>query len=184
MSHCSKFSIPNLSGSTDIYLHTSVHEASHTVLGYYFGWWIGEEGVRIEPDGYAGLKARRDDVTLEADCCVYIAGWLAETLLDPTCAHRRSDSDLTYTYHYHLDPSYSDSDDALVFRTLNMQYPGMTLPAFIAAYRAYEQITLGLLARPIIWHTITRVAEALIQKGRLSREEVEVLIPDEVRPNT
>jgi hypothetical protein len=167
------------SESTDIYLHTAIHEASHAVTGYYFGWWIGDEGVRIEPDGYAGLKARGYDCTLEADCCVFLAGWLAETLLNPIRAHRRTDEDLNHVYEF-SEFENEGSDDECVLKALRSENPEMDLPEFIAAYRAYEHRTLELLARPIIWQTIVRIAEALIQEGRLSQEEVEVLIPDEI----
>ncbi len=42
----------------------------------------------------------------------------------------------------------------------------------MALYRGYEAETAALLARPAVWASVQRVAEALLERGKLTDAEV------------
>ena len=102
--------------------HTAYHEAAHAVIAHWFRWNVNHEGVRIIPDGYCGLTCRSDHYTLQAECCISLAGWLAEVRLAEDDSLHRSDDDLMYVLH-NLDEE-ADSDDGMVLQALIAAYPG------------------------------------------------------------
>src|SRR5918993_3921273 len=102
------------------------HEASHAVMAYYFGWCVNDEGVEIDERWYCGLRRTIDANTVEAEICVHLAGYLAETLLSRHLPHSRDHHDLEFA----LDEvrgywETEGTDDEAVFARLVMEHPDL-----------------------------------------------------------
>ena len=156
--------------------HSAYHEAAHAVIAYHFGWWVNHEDVEIDDRQYCGLRRRVLDDTEQAAVCVSLAGWGAEMRLAPDLATSKSDDDLIFWLRDVRRGNPDESDDADVFQRLMQTRPNASNEDLLAVYRSYEAETATLLSRADVWESIERVAHALLESGKLSGEQVEVLL--------
>ncbi|MBO1909604.1 hypothetical protein J4G37_32920 [Microvirga sp. 3-52] len=158
--------------------HAAYREASHAVIGYWFGWLVTDEGIRIDPDGYCGQCCYGRRCTREDHAHILLAGWLAEVRLAPDRCHPRTDEDLIETLNHLSDDEFAESDDGKVLTALKVAHPDEDTATIIARYRWCEWVTGELLDQPHIWSVVQRIAKASIRQGQLSQDEVEKLLPD------
>jgi hypothetical protein len=176
--------------------HCAFHEASHAVLMYYFGGQVSHEGVEIDARQYCGYAINPLTHTAKASICVSLAGWGAEMRFAPQFASSLADGELLYFIYAAEDVvecfkqgripepdeiDDADADNTKVFARLMLAQPYASYESLIAAFRAYEKETADLLARPEIWESIERVSNALLEHGKLLREEVEDLLDPGVK---
>ncbi len=162
--------------------HAAFHEAAHAVIGYYFGWWLNEEGVEIDERQYTGLRCEQRTWTERASVCVSLAGWGAEMRLAPDLARPFPDEELLACLEDLRWWGHSDlqGDEADVFERLMETRPDASDEDLMALYRGYEAETAALLARPAVWASVQRVADALLERGRLTDAEVVEMLGAEV----
>ena len=107
---------------------------------------------------------------------------MAECRLTPDRAKRHSDDDLLF----HIDEVRDGEDcfweadvaddDAQTFARILEEYPDATDDELISHYREYEKQTAALLEKDEIWGTIEKLARALLERGKLSKDETRPII--------
>ena len=157
---------------------TAYHEAGHVAVAYYFGWWLGPDGVEIDAQWYAGLQCRSFTNPLHI-AAVNCAGWLSECRRlgrDGT----RDEADLLY----HIDNvrggwgEEEDSDDLDTFDRLMAVRPDTPSEELIATFRECEQMVRKILDDPVVWRSVEALAAALIAEGELDRDQAEAVLVD------
>ena len=160
------------------------HESGHVVVGYWFGWWLNSEGVEIDGLWYTGCRKLPPDNTVEADVVNSLAGWLSEHKWHGKGrAHVEDEEAIDVLEAVRIDDSEELAevgDLADVARKLHEQDPKITDENFLKAVTAYRDQTLAILAEPAVWRSIEKVAAALLAFGRLSDEDAQEAIGDEL----
>jgi hypothetical protein len=160
-------------------VHDAYHEAGHTVMGYYFGWFLNPEGVvEIGDQPYCDLRSYRWDNAEFKSVSVCLAGWGAEMRIAPHLAlPREADhlADLIFDVRYE-GGDFDDTDDGKVLARLLQTRPDASDDDLITVYRSYEAQTASILRQSDVWSSIERVANALLQHGKLSHDDVVDLI--------
>ncbi len=144
------------------------HEAGHTVAAVHFGLrvlrsWIDPEAT--DP-GRTDLANERDE--LEKNCIIALAGGRAECLLSPgiqTSIRAVSDEGKVLT---RITEMVQSKHDEWTIADIDKQVAAIT--------EGLAQRTMDLLSRPEKWHTVTRIAEALIARRELSSQDIADLI--------
>ncbi len=145
------------------------HEAAHAVMFYWFGWWLGKEGVSIIADedsaGRAHPNLHPEDYTVRATIITSLAGPVSE-------GDYPSDADLEslcamYDYQSVVHPLWATT-------------PNPTAKRLVARIHSFEEETLRLLQYPPIANSIEAVADELLRKKTLSDGEVLELLRPEV----
>jgi hypothetical protein len=162
-------------GWAELYRATAYHEAGHAVVGYYFGKWVGNEGIRIEhrakTSGHADVRGdlltpppvnsnswmgRHIDGGLRAECMVLLAGGAAE---------RRARSPL----------QHGDATDVWRAVKLIMLVRNCTETAAWFALERYRMATKRLVARADIWAAIVAIAAQLERTHHLAGEDANAM---------
>jgi hypothetical protein len=102
--------------------------------------------------------------------------------LAPDHAHAPLDEDLIlYIDDLRCSPAFEDCDDVDALERLMQERPNASDEELIATYRSYEAETAALLARESIWGSVVRVANALLEKGKLQDEQAVGLLSSGVK---
>lgn len=149
---------------------TAYHEAGHVVIGYHLGLRLGKRGVSIISDGdslgRADVpftfhnspefdKSDRMRLQIERQVICFLAGGEAQRRFNPRSVRN---------YHASADYQYSVNLLSYVFYG----------PDELSAYVRFLQIrTRNIVALKHTWVQITAIAEGLLQRKHLSRDEAE-----------
>lgn len=147
------------------------HEAGHAVMALYLGGWIDAGGVEIDERQncsctfVAGLDALASERVTVLSC---LAGWRSEHLW-----HEGEILDA------HL------GDDARALSAMRETRPEATEDELMQRYADYAKQCDTILRKPEVWDAVERIAEKLIECGRLSMADVVEAIGDDaalIRP--
>ena len=155
------------------------HEAGHAVIGVQYGWKVNHEGVEIIEREYTGMRRLVLLDTTEASVVISLAGWASEYKYHSLGFKSHDDDELLslisdIRYWEQDSENHGDGHDAFI--ALLDESPNANDNELIHQYRYYENICIGHLEKQRIWQAVERVAQGLIEKGKLNAEEVEQLI--------
>jgi hypothetical protein len=173
----------------DCRIHTAYHEAGHVVVAYWYGWWLNEDGVEIDARWYTGMRSPVLLYTTEARVVTSMAGQMAEhkyhglgngrfdnegalELLEVARCIHRSEAILDEESEWSGD----DTDIAVVLVEDN---PTITDHEYVRTLRTYQKKTRLILNKPAVWRAVMKVAEALLDTGRLTDTEARAAIAGE-----
>jgi hypothetical protein len=156
------------------------HEAGHAIAGFWFGWTIGGNGVVIDERQCCHFACARYTYTPEARAVVAMAGWLAERKW-----HRQGSSNWDDELIHILDAHawgqiiVGDDEQQVVCALAGPRQPDdIGTSEFLAAVHAFRGEAAALLSRRPVWRAVRSVARALLQKGKLSDDDVINCISD------
>ena len=153
---------------------TAYHEAGHAVVAGYFSlsaYYISIDQKKGESDGCAYYqnplvdidlnRNHSDEVHLKAEKLIIIclAGPAAQRHYNPKGVRK-----------YHAE------DDMEIVDKLMMRFAGGSKETMKAHHKWLSLRTLDIVSDPIHWRTISRLAEALIERGSLNKEEIHKLV--------
>jgi hypothetical protein len=157
------------------------HEAAHVATAYEFGWWVRKPGVNIGAWPCAYLD-HGGAYTTRARICISMAGMLAEekfygvpwTFTEDVVNHWREVCAGTPEVKHPSDPRRDTTD----LRTIAWELydDDMTDDAVRQAVAYWRNETWALLTQPRVWAGVTRVANALLRRGRLSPRAVKQIL--------
>jgi hypothetical protein len=167
-------------------LATAHHEAGHVVLGYWFGWWLNPDGVEIDDRWITNHRSPLIARTIKSVFVVSLAGWLAECKFHSLRNGNRDTDDIEFAFEQAeldrgLTPEHREGGGDLYTCAMYMFdiEPTATVARFAEQVAKYQIQTTVLLARPLIWCAVKRIAKALIARGRLSDDEAREIIGDD-----
>ena len=156
----------------------SYHEAAHVVVAYAVGWFVHHRlGVVLNDHRQrANLQCAPSDNTAEASALVSVAGNVGERKLGGIAYLPRAEDDYLVSALARVRNGAANlrEDDMSALDRLLQAYPGETDGQLIARYRMAEDEAAALLSER--WATVERVAQALRERGRLTRRMVERLV--------
>jgi hypothetical protein len=145
---------------------------------------VPADEVLVVDSEWLGRRKLPPDNTVEADAVNSLAGWLFEHKWHGMGrAHVEDEEAVDVLEAVRIDDSEELAevgDLADVARKLHEQDPKIADENFLKAVTAYRDQTLAILAEPAVWRSIEKVAAALVTSGRLSDEEAQEAIGDEL----
>lgn len=152
------------------------HEAAHTVMTYWFGGWLNEDGVEIDARQYTGARWRLLDYTFEANIIMSMAGKLAEAKYLGVRGVGFGKEALWILETVRNGDEDQGSDEEQIATLLLQDNLEISDVDYIKAVRRYEIKTRRLLNKPPIWRAVETVAAALLKSGRLTNDEAMAMI--------
>jgi hypothetical protein len=157
---------------------TACHQAGHAIMAIRLRGWIGNNGVEIDnrqcshaewpDDGDAGTKERRKVLFA-------LAGWRAEHLWHGEGSSRDGlPDDVTLFALKCLRNGWSEcdgTDDFCAFKAMLAEWPAATDEELAQRYADFSAECYAILRKPRVREAVERVAEKLIERGRLSADE-------------
>ena len=154
------------------------HEAGRAVMAIRLGGWLGGHGVEIDhrqychtewpDDGDASTKEQRQVLFA-------LAGWRAEYLWHGEGSSRDGlPDDVTLFALKCIRNGWSEcdgTDDSCAFRAMLAKWPAATDEELAQRYANFSAECYAILRRRRVRKAVERVAEKLIERGRLSSDE-------------
>ena len=171
---------------TDQIENAAYHEAGHAVMAYQVDWWV--RYVEIY-----GIKNGKKDYTALTRYSLYddsgrallinCAGWLSEWKNDNGGEKLKPQDHLDFVYDEVQSLLYYDEDDIIncgddgssIFRIIK-DFPNFSEVQVIKYYRKCELEAWGILENPEVWSKVEKLAKALLEKGKIEKNEVEKII--------
>jgi hypothetical protein len=173
------------------------HEAGHAVMAVCMGGIIGPKGIEAT-DGawmcWTRFHFRPDDrseIRETAGVLLSLAGWRAERKF-----HRlgkvRDGKDNVRELHYYIaavrDDSYKDDveedgivdDDTSAILDMLRTDPNLSDDALVERYAAHHRKCMEILDDERTWGAVDVIAKTLLRSGRLSWEEVQRFLGEEL----
>jgi hypothetical protein len=163
---------------------TAYHEAGHAVMTVHLGGWIAEEGVEIDDRQYCHSRFRDtfDARTRQRNLVLNgLAGWRSEHLWHGAGERRDTvDDDLMAV----LDGVRNDDDeyeavagdDFGAFKDMLHFDPSATNEQLAQRYAEFSVECYVILQKPADWSAVERLANMLIERGKLDSAEVHMAI--------
>jgi hypothetical protein len=151
------------------------HEAGHAVVGFWYGWTIGANGVEIDAQECCSFAGGAIAHTIEARAVVAMAGWLAELKWHRQGSANHDGELISVLEAHNWGQAFVNlNDEQLVVNALVGKSDPATVETdeFLAGIEAFRQYAYELISRPPIWRAIRKVARALLAHGKLSDTEV------------
>ncbi len=153
------------------------HEAGHAVMAYRVGWWINDDGIEIDRHQHTGLSFPGEDTNSRHAGMVCLAGWEAEHQFHGKGGMRNAAS-LLDDLHRVIDGTGCDDwgDVEAMFQAMMTDNPGQPPAHYLRDGIECLHKTRIELRNPVVWAAISRLAQALTERGSLDPESVERII--------
>ena len=154
---------------------TAYHEAGHAVVGFWYGWVIGRDGVEIDERRRCCFSCSAYTYTIEARAVVAMAGWLAEHKWHAQ-GSANWDDELIHILDAHdwAQVQVTLDDEVEVVRALvgKTNARDVETDEFLITVEAFRDHAVALVSSPAVWRSIRRVARALLDRGKLTDTDV------------
>ena len=159
------------------------HEAAHVVVGMMFKHYLDSRGVEIAGVGtgnqdLSGLCCTVQDNTEENSVITLMAGRIAESKLSGKPLRHCFDKGVILYALEMMCRGYADlqGDTEGVIQAIMDEVNNKFTPEIMEKIENYQEQTIEILDRPLVWKSITAVAEQLLVVGKMSPDELDEVL--------